>query len=144
VHHLESALAEFGRLELPLEEARARLDLAHALTAERPIMAQVEARAALTMFQGLAASRDAQAATSLLRRLGVRGHTGPRGDGALTEREKEVLDLLGEGLSNTDIAARLYISRRTAEHHVSNILAKLGLASRAEATAHHMRSAPKR
>ncbi|HEY0780432.1 MAG TPA: hypothetical protein VGD56_20925, partial [Gemmatirosa sp.] len=81
VHHLESALAGFGRLELPLEEARARLDLAHALTAERPAMARIEARAALTTFQELAATRDAHAATSLLRSLGVRGHTGPRGDG---------------------------------------------------------------
>jgi len=144
VHHLESALAAFGRLELPLEEAKARLDLAHVLITQRPAMAQVEARAALARFQELAATRDAAAATSLLRRLGVRGHTGPRGDGTLTAREKQVLDLLGEGLSNTDIAARLYISRRTAEHHVSNILAKLGLASRAEATAYHMRAMPER
>jgi len=107
-------------------------------------MAQVEARAALATFQELAATHDAHAATSLLRSLGVRGHTGPRGDGTLTAREKEVLDLLGEGLSNVDIAARLYISRRTAEHHVSNILAKLGLASRAEATAYHVRVVPER
>jgi DNA-binding NarL/FixJ family response regulator len=144
VHHLESALAAFGRIELPLEEAKARLDLAHVLITQRPAMAQVEARAALARFQELAATRDADAATSLLRRLGVRGHTGPRGDGTLTTREKQVLDLLGEGMSNTDIAARLYISRRTAEHHVSNILAKLGLASRAEATAYHMRAMPER
>jgi DNA-binding NarL/FixJ family response regulator len=69
----------------------------------------------------------------------VRGHTGPRGSGTLTAREEEVLALLGQGLSNMDIAARLYISRRTAEHHVSNILAKLGLGSRAEATAFAVR-----
>ncbi len=133
---LESALSAFGRLGLPLEEARARLDLAGALAADRPAMALVEARAAAQRFRELSATRDADAATSLLRRLGVRGHSAPRGDGTLTAREQEVLDLLGHGLSNADIAARLYVSRRTAEHHVSNILAKLGLGSRAEATAY--------
>jgi DNA-binding NarL/FixJ family response regulator len=138
---LESALAAFARLALPFEEARVRLDLARLLTAEQPAMALVEARAALATFQQLTATRDADAATSLLRRLGVRGHTGPRGTGTLTTREQEVLDLLGEGLSNPDIAARLFVSKRTAEHHVSNILAKLGLTSRAEAAAYAVKQA---
>ena len=66
----------------------------------------------------------------------MRGHSGPRGDGRLTTREDEVLDLLGEGLDNAAIAARLFVSRRTAEHHVSNILAKLGLRTRSEVTAY--------
>jgi DNA-binding CsgD family transcriptional regulator len=133
---LELALEAFGRLGLPLEEARARLDLAGVLAAARPSMALAEARAALERFQALGATRDADAATSLLRRLGVRGHTGPRGTGKLTAREHEVLGLLGQGLTNADIAARLFVSRRTVEHHVSNILAKLGLATRGEATAY--------
>jgi DNA-binding CsgD family transcriptional regulator/tetratricopeptide (TPR) repeat protein len=137
--HLERAVVGFARLGLPLEEARARLDLAHSLTSVHPAMATVEARAALRSFQELTATRDADAATSLLRRLGVRGHSAPRGTGALTGREHEVLTLLGQGLSNLDIAARLYVSRRTVEHHVSNILAKLGLASRAEVTVHVLR-----
>jgi DNA-binding NarL/FixJ family response regulator len=135
VPRLEAALTAYHTLGLPLEEARARLDLAAALALTEPAMAVVEARTALQRFQALAATRDADAATGLLRRLGVRGHTAPRGDGSLTAREQEVLKLLGQALSNADIAARLYISRRTAEHHVSNILAKLGLTSRAEATA---------
>jgi DNA-binding CsgD family transcriptional regulator len=133
--HLEEAVAAFGRCGLPLEQARARLALADVLAPQRQAMALVEARAALARFQELAASRDADAATSLLRRLGVRGHTRPRGTGTLTGREQEVLELLGQGLSNPDIAARLFVSRRTVEHHVSNILAKLGLAGRAEAAA---------
>jgi DNA-binding CsgD family transcriptional regulator len=136
---LEHALAGYARWGLPLDEARVRLDLAGVLAGDRPEVARTEARTALARFQELSATRDADAAMSLLRRLGVRGHSGPRGDGKLTAREHEVLGLLGEGLSNGDIAARLFLSRRTAEHHVSNILAKLGLGSRAEAVAYAVR-----
>lgn len=53
----------------------------------------------------------------------------------LTQREKEVLALMVEGLSNPQIAERLYISRSTARAHVSNILAKLNVTRRAEAVA---------
>jgi DNA-binding CsgD family transcriptional regulator len=137
--HLEAAVTGFGRLALPFEEARARLDLARVLTSLQPGLALVEARTALRLFQTLGADREADAATSVLRALGVSGHTGPRGTGTLTAREEEVLALLGQGLANSDIAGRLYLSRRTVEHHVSNILAKLGLTTRAAATAffHH-------
>jgi NarL family two-component system response regulator LiaR len=51
----------------------------------------------------------------------------------LTEREKEVLALLARGLSNKEIAAELFITERTARTYVSNILGKLGLASRTQA-----------
>jgi DNA-binding NarL/FixJ family response regulator len=51
----------------------------------------------------------------------------------LSHRELEVLALLGAGLRNADIAARLHISEKTAGHHVSAILAKLGVRSRREA-----------
>lgn len=52
---------------------------------------------------------------------------------ALSEREHEVLALLAQGLSNPEIARRLFVSRSTVKFHVSSILAKLGSASRTEA-----------
>lgn len=51
----------------------------------------------------------------------------------LTDREREVIALLGKGASNKDIATELYITERTARTHVSNILGKLGLTSRTQA-----------
>ncbi len=55
--------------------------------------------------------------------------------GALTPREHEVVALLGAGLSNRDIARKLFISPATAARHVANILAKLGFSSRSQVAA---------
>jgi DNA-binding CsgD family transcriptional regulator len=76
-------------------------------------------------------------AEALARRL--RGAS-PRSDGDLTVREREVAALLAEGLTNGQLAERLFISPKTAAAHVSNILAKLGLASRAEIAAWAVRN----
>jgi DNA-binding CsgD family transcriptional regulator len=77
---------------------------------------------------------------ALERRLGRRGAEPAGGPVELTPREREVLALVAEGLTNAELAERLYISPRTAGVHVSNILAKLGMSSRTEAAAWAVRS----
>ena len=135
----QAALELFAGLGLALEAAQARFGLARALGSHAPAAAVVEARHALETFERLGAMRDADASAALLRELGAPARTFPRGYGALTRREAEVLSLLAEGCSNAEIATRLYISRRTAEHHVARILSKLGLRNRAEAAAYALR-----
>jgi DNA-binding CsgD family transcriptional regulator/tetratricopeptide (TPR) repeat protein len=77
---------------------------------------------------------------ALLRRLGAGLRAGRAGPGALTPREREVAALLAEGLSNGEVARRLFISTKTASVHVSHILGKLGMASRAEVAAWAVRA----
>ncbi|MQY09192.1 response regulator [Actinomadura macrotermitis] len=88
-----------------------------------------------------AARGDAMLSPGITRRL-LREFAGPapdrRGDAArrlavLTDKERQVLVALGGGLSNTEIAATLYMSEATAKTHVSRILAKLDLANRVQA-----------
>jgi DNA-binding NarL/FixJ family response regulator len=139
--HLEAALSTFTRLGMPFEAGRTHHALGEALRELAPEVAKAEARAALDSFEGLGAERDADAAAALLRALGVNAaRSGPRGGlGALTKREREVLSLLGEGLSNPEIAERLFLSRKTVEHHVAHVLRKLNLKNRAEAAAEAVR-----
>ncbi|MBO0771150.1 MAG: response regulator transcription factor [Actinobacteria bacterium] len=66
---------------------------------------------------------------------GTGGRPGRAGLSVLTAREQDVLRLLAEGRSNREIAAELFIAPKTASVHVSNILGKLGAASRTEAAA---------
>ncbi len=140
--HLQAALHGLTALQLPLEAARAQHELARALAEDAPEAAIAEARLALRTFERLGATADADATAALLRRLGTRGRGFPKHFGELTKRETEVLALLAEGCSNDEIARRLVISRRTAEHHVAHILSKLGLRSRAEAAAYVARERP--
>jgi ATP/maltotriose-dependent transcriptional regulator MalT len=138
--HLERALEAFGRLQMPLEAARTRVALARALRDEDPDLAGREAQIALDSFERLGAGREADEAAALVRELGGPRRTGPKDLGLLTKRELEVLGLLGEGLTNAEIAARLYISTKTAGNHVSNLLSKLHLRNRQEAAALSVRS----
>jgi DNA-binding CsgD family transcriptional regulator len=135
------AVDEFGQAQLPLESARSQLAFATAVADESPNVARAEAKAALDCFVRLQAARDIDAAAALLRSLGLRITPGRRtGPSPLTSREAEVLELLGHGLSNPEIAERLFISRKTAEHHVANVLSKLNLRTRSEAAAYAVRT----
>ena len=140
VECLEQALTAFAGIDVPFETARTRLLLAQALAESDSASATNEARAALAAFEALGAARLADETAALLRRLGApAGRGGHAGTGALTRREREVLALLGEGCSNRELATRLFLSQKTVEHHVSNVLAKLELKSRAEAAAFAVR-----
>jgi DNA-binding CsgD family transcriptional regulator len=141
---LHSALEGFTRAQLPMELAQTRLEMARALAAQSPEVAIAAAKAALEDFERLRAARHADAAGALLRSLGAPIRTGPKGFGALTKRETEVLQLIGAGLSNAEIGDRLYITRKTVEHHVGNVLAKLGLRNRTEAAAYATKENPSR
>ena len=121
---LERAAESFARLELPLEEGETRVELARALAERRPELAIESARAGLAIFERLGAARHADEAAGLLRELGAPGRPAPRTAGELTRRESEVLELLAAGLSNPEIAERLVISPKTAEHHVGRVLAQ--------------------
>jgi DNA-binding CsgD family transcriptional regulator/tetratricopeptide (TPR) repeat protein len=100
-----------------------------------------EQREALVIFDALGAAPAALALRQQMRARGVRRV--PRGartstlrhPHGLTRRETEILALLSEGLRNSAIARRLFISTKTVDHHVSAILTKLGVPSRAEAIA---------
>ena len=133
---LREALSVFSRTQAPADVARVRLELAKATADDNPDVAIAEATAALETYRRLDAARQVDAAASFLRFLGIATPPGPRAAARLTVREAEVLELLGEGLSNVEIAARLFLSRKTVEHHVSRVLSKLGVRNRVEAATH--------
>lgn len=101
---------------------------------------------ALDVYEELGAELDSARASRGLRSLGVRrGVRGRRtrpstGWDSLTDTERNVVALVAEGLSNKEIGQRLFISHRTVGHHVSHILAKLGMSSRVELAAEMARA----
>ena len=131
----EQAAAAWTSLCSPYEAALALSDADDDAALER----------ALAELQALGARPAAARVARRLRERGVRGLArGPRdrtraSPAGLTPRETEVLSLLSEGLSNGDIAARLFLSTRTVDRHVSAILRKLGVPSRARASAEAVR-----
>lgn len=133
-----AVLAEFGP-GYKYENARTRLRLAEALAeAGQRDEAAAEWELAAAAADELKARPLRQALDDLARRarLGtVAEDTGAHAAAGLTSREREVLRLIAAGRSNREIAAALFITAKTASVHVSNILGKLGAASRTEAAA---------
>jgi DNA-binding CsgD family transcriptional regulator/tetratricopeptide (TPR) repeat protein len=125
----EAAAARWRALGCPYEAAAALAELDQ----------EPQLRTALAELDQLGARPLAAVAARRLRELGVKGLArGPRpttqaNPASLTTREAEVLALVAEGLRNADIARRLSISSKTVGHHVSAILAKLGVRNRGEA-----------
>jgi DNA-binding CsgD family transcriptional regulator len=124
----------------PVLRAEAHLALAASLTALGDnAAAVVEARVAKAIFERLGSPTGVDRASARLRGLGApsrsRSQSAATVVASLSEREITVLELLREGLTNAEIGARLFISPKTAEHHVSRVLAKLGVRSRTEAAA---------
>lgn len=136
---LEDAVDRFERSGAPFEAARARIELATSLIAlGRPDEAEREASAADARLLELGAKAEAARARTLLEALTPA--TGGRSSPDVTPREREVLGLLVEGLTNRQIAERLVVSEHTVHRHVTNILRKLELPSRTAAAAHAVRS----
>ena len=96
---------------------------------------------ALEAYEAVAATRDIARAEAALRDLGLRpGRRGPRprqrtGWGSLTRSERDVVDLVVQGLTNAEIGARLFVSARTVETHLSHVYRKLAISSRVELAA---------
>jgi ATP/maltotriose-dependent transcriptional regulator MalT len=138
----QSALDRLHAYEGSLLASRTRVEMARLLSDSDRAAAVMWARAALASFERMGAAHDADEAAHLLRQLGAAARPGPRLQTPLTQREAEVLTLIAQGFSNREIAERLVISPKTAEHHVSQILSKIGARSRAEAaafaTSHHL------
>jgi DNA-binding CsgD family transcriptional regulator len=131
----ERGLRALSGADWPLLCAELRLRLGEALAEFDPSAAIAEARAAHIVWERLGSPHSARSA-ALLRRLGLHASSTCRAVDAtavLSPRERTVLHHLRDGSSNAEIATALHNSVRTIEHHVSAILTKLGLRSRAEA-----------
>jgi ATP/maltotriose-dependent transcriptional regulator MalT len=125
---LRSAQAAWEELEVPYEAARSRALVAAACRAlGDDDTAELHEAAARTVFERLSAKSD-------LERLDAMG--APEREALLTPRELEVLRLVAAGHTNRDIGTTLGISERTVERHVSNFFDKLGVSTRAAATAY--------
>ena len=128
-------MAEADRCGFVLETLWARIDLA-AVLAGGTGPGRGGATGGGVAADAMGARTEAQAVDRALRALGVRTWSRAGGTGLeLTAREREIAARVAAGASNAEIAAAMFLSRKTVERHVSNVLAKSGLRNRAEMAA---------
>jgi DNA-binding CsgD family transcriptional regulator len=132
---LETAAREADELGFGLDALWTRLDLGAALAQSD----RARAKEVLGEVADVATERGAQPVAELaakrLRALGVRTWRRGAGGSVLTERELAIARLIAAGASNPEIAQRLFLSRKTVERHVSNVLRKAGVRNRTELAA---------
>jgi DNA-binding CsgD family transcriptional regulator/tetratricopeptide (TPR) repeat protein len=144
---VEAASSTLGTYEQALEQAGLNLELIWARIDLGRCLAKVDRSRAVAAFvaaaelaEACSARSEVRLASQALRQLGVRAwRRGPAAIGAgvdaLSEREREVANLIAAGNSNREIADRLVLSPKTVERHLTNILAKLDLRNRTELAA---------
>ncbi|MCA1823064.1 MAG: AAA family ATPase [Mycobacteriales bacterium] len=131
------------RLEADYEAIGGALDAAQVAFDRASVLARADPARAIGVLEEIARRCAEMGATNLLgvaqrrlRELGARPwRRGPTADDPLTEREQDIARLLATGATNPEIAARLFLSRKTVERHVSNVIAKLGVRNRTEVAA---------
>lgn len=131
--HLRDALALHEQSAVPFEQARTELCFGVLLRRHhRPAEAREWLSSAHLAFGEHGATTWAQQAAAELRTLGVRSRSQPpAGSVSLTPQELQVALAVGDGLTNREVAAKLYLSVKTVEFHLSNVYRKLGVSRRA-------------
>ncbi|HLT72758.1 MAG TPA: LuxR C-terminal-related transcriptional regulator [Cyclobacteriaceae bacterium] len=131
--NFEDAIDLYDKIISPFESGRARLQLSEALV-RLGQMAQAESELykAMEMFKLLGAAKDTEKTKNRIRNLSKSDAADamPKEVSGFTGRELEVLRSIAEGLTNEEIAARLFLSVRTVEKHITNIYQKLGISGK--------------
>ncbi|MFD3588145.1 AAA family ATPase [Streptomyces sp. NPDC058683] len=130
-HHFRAALADPATDCWPFEKALTHLDFGEWLRRRRrSAEARPHLNAALECFQRLDARPWTERTAAELRAAGAATATAPAGE--LTPQERQIAELAAQGLTNRDIAARLYLSPRTVGYHLHKVFPKLGITARAQ------------